>query len=267
MLDPAIAAHYALDLEAVRLDRDSLELERSQELLERFLPPPPCAVLDVGGGPGVYAAWLAERGYRVHLVDPVPLHVEEALDRGGFSAAVGDARALDAADGSFEAVLLMGPLYHLTARDERVQALREAARVVRPGGVVMAVGISRFASLLDSARSGWLADERFRAMVRADLATGQHRNPAPEERPEWFTTAYLHHPDELRAEVAASGLEVEAVLGIEGPGWLLVRQDQAQRAYVLEVARAVEAEPSLLGASAHLMAVGRRRVVKGGYPS
>ncbi len=224
MLDPAIAAHYALDLEAVRLDRDSLELERSQELLERFLPPPPCAVLDVGGGPGVYAAWLAERGYRVHLVDPVPLHVEEALDRGGFSAAVGDARALDAADGSFEAVLLMGPLYHLTARDERVQALREAARVVRPGGVVMAVGISRFASLLDSARSGWLA-----------------------------------------------GLEVEAVLGIEGPGWLLVRQDQAQRAYVLEVARAVEAEPSLLGASAHLMAVGRRRVVsrvvKGGHPS
>ena len=55
-----------------------LELLRTKEILSRLLPPPPAVVLDVGGGPGVYAAWLLARGYEVHLVDPVPLHVEQA---------------------------------------------------------------------------------------------------------------------------------------------------------------------------------------------
>jgi len=154
-----------------------------------------------GGGPGVYAEWLAGLGYRVHLLDPVARHVEEALAHASFTAALGDARHLEAGNASYDAVLLMGPLYHLTERADRLRALGEARRVVVPGGRVIAVGISRFASLLDGLRSGWLNDARFRAMVDHDLATGQHRNPAPDEHPEWFTTAYLHHPFELRASL------------------------------------------------------------------
>src|SRR6185503_17966358 len=104
---------------------------------------------------------------------------------------------------------------------------------------------------------GSLADARFRAMVYQDLETGQHRNPAPDERPEWFTNAYFHTPDELRAEVLAAGLEVEALLAIEGPGWLLAN-DPAARRFAIEVARAVEAEPSVLGVGSHVMAIARR---------
>lgn len=268
MLDPTIQAHYELGVEEPRLARDSpLEWVRTRELLSRYLPPAPASVLDVGGGPGVYAGWLAEQGYTVRLLDPVARHVAEAQARAEaqpahpFAAALGDARQLDSPDASHDAVLLMGPLYHLVEHSERLLALREARRVVRPGGRVLAVGISRFASLLDGLRLGWLGDPVFRAIVEQDLLTGQHRNPKIERRPEWFTTAYFHRPDELADELTAAGLTVEAVLGIEGPGWLIAgdgTDDPQQRAIVVEAARAVEQEPALLGASAHLMAIGRR---------
>jgi ubiquinone/menaquinone biosynthesis C-methylase UbiE len=268
MMDPTIRAHYELGVEQPRLARDSpLEWMRTRELLGRYLPAPPALVLDVGGGPGVYAGWLAGLGYTVRLIDPVPRHVAEAealalaQPEHPFAAVLGDARQLDAPDASYDAVLLMGPLYHLVERSDRLLALREARRVVRAGGRVLAVGISRFASLLDGLRFGWLGDPVFRAIVEQDLQTGQHRIPEIERRPEWFTTAYFHRPDGLADEITAAGLAVEAVLGIEGPGWLMGREgtdDPEQRAVLVEAARDVEQEASLLGASAHLMAVARR---------
>jgi ubiquinone/menaquinone biosynthesis C-methylase UbiE len=267
MFDPSIEAHYNLDVERPRLARESqLEWLRTRELLEGHLPAPPASVLDVGGGPGVYAGWLAERGYAVRLIDPIARHVAQAEDlaraqpRHTFTAALGDARRLEEADAAYDAALLMGPLYHLVERSDRLLALREARRVVRPGGTVVAVGISRFASLLDGLRHDWLADPQFRAIAEQDLKTGQHRNPDPDRRPEWFTTAYLHRPDELTKEVAEAGLVVEWVLGIEGPGWLIWHDrwdDPQKRTQLLDTARAVEAEPAVLGVSAHFMVIAR----------
>lgn len=252
--------HYGRGIELDRFASgySRIEFARTKELLERFLPAAPASVLDVGGGPGAYAAWLAQRGYRVHLVDPVPLHVEQAAARGGFTAALGDARRLDEADSRYDAVLLLGPLYHLTERAQRIGALAEACRVVRPGGIVAAAAISRFASLLDGLKYARLRDPAFRAIVERDLADGQHRNP--EHRPEWFTTAYFHRPEELAQELAEAGLTVEDTFGVEGPGWLLgqVWDDEEQRDSVLYAARAVERDPGLIGLSAHLLAVGRR---------
>jgi hypothetical protein len=118
--------------------------------------------------------------------------------------------------------------------------------------------ISRFVSLLDGLVNGWLGDSSFDAIVERDLAEGQHRNPS--NRAEWFMTAYFHHPDELREEVEDVGLTIQAIFGIEGPGWLL--QDKLEepdvRERVLRVAEAVEAEPTLVGASGHLLAVARK---------
>lgn len=156
MDEEAILAHHGTgyERECLGAGTSRIEFARTKELLQRFLPPPPAVVLDLGGGPGAYATWLADLGYRVHLVDSVPLHVDQAAEtaertRHPFTVEVGDARRLQQEDSSFDAALLLGPLYHLTERADRVQALAEAGRVVRSGGVVAASAISRFASLFD----------------------------------------------------------------------------------------------------------------------
>jgi hypothetical protein len=113
-------------------------------------------------------------------------------------------------------VLLLGPLYHLIEADDRLAALREARRVLTPGGVLAAATISRLASTFDGFGHGYLADPRFAAMVERDVRDGVHHNPEPEAHPEWFTTAYFHRPAEVRAEIEAAGLVVEALLAIEG---------------------------------------------------
>jgi ubiquinone/menaquinone biosynthesis C-methylase UbiE len=265
-IDPAIRRYYDRDREDGRLSRSGggqLERARTQELLQRFLPAPPSDVLDVGGGTGVYADWLADLGYRVHLVDPMALHVERAQARAAarttnpFTASVGDARSLDAPDAAVDAVLYLGPLYHLTERDDRLLALREARRVLRPGGTLCAVAISRFASLLDGLERGWLEDPEFRGIVERDLAEGQHRNPGGLDRPGWFTTAYFHRPEDLAAEIAEAGFGTPMLLGIEGPAlWFpSAWNDPAQRERTLFAARATEREPSLLGMNAHILAV------------
>ncbi|WP_410583166.1 hypothetical protein [Amycolatopsis sp. lyj-108] len=93
----------------------------------------------------------------------------------------------------------------------------EAHRVLRPGGLLLAAGISRFASTLDGPRTGAITDGTFEAIVQDDLLTGVHRNPDVQGRPEWFTLAYFHAPDELREEVRHSGFPDADVFAVEGP--------------------------------------------------
>lgn len=264
-VDPEILDHYRQTDEGARLQRGHGRLERirTEELLARHLPTRPAHVLDVGGGTGVYARWLAGRGYTVHVIDPVPEHVAQVLDPPAdrVTAALGDARSLEVPDASVDAVLLLGPLYHLTERADRVAALAEARRVVRPGGPVVAAVISRFAALLDGLSGGFLADPAFAAGVAESTGTGQHRNHTG--NPDYFTTAYFHHPDELLPELADAGLERVARYGIEGPGYWYPDlddrlEDPDRAALVLHAARTLESEVSTMGISAHLLAVGHR---------
>ena len=137
------------------LGPSQLEFERSKELLGRFLRQPPARVVDVGGAAGAYGFWLASLGYEVHLVDATSRLVDEARRRNVLSphplasVSVGDARRLSIADESSDVVLLLGPLYHLPERPDRMAALHEARRVLRKNGVVFVAGISRYAATLD----------------------------------------------------------------------------------------------------------------------
>ena len=166
--------------------------------------------------------------------------------------------ALPFGDASADMVLFCLVLEHMEAL---APPLREARRVLRPGGLVLAAAISRFASTLDGIHARALADPSFARIAADDVLTGEHRND-PHERPEWFTTAYFHHPDELWEELAVAGFAVEGVLAVEGvasflrdEAWWL--EDEQRRAALLDAIRSVEQEPSVLGASAHLLAVGR----------
>lgn len=262
----AIVRHYEAEIreeDRITIGLGQLELLRTQEILRRHLPSAPAEILDVGGATGVHASWLARDGYRVHIVDVTPRHVEKVradLASIGVTAELGDARNLEVADDTFDVVLLFGPLYHLVDRDDRIRALREARRVMRPGGIVAAAAINRFASLFSGLAFEMLTEPEFRAIVERDLREGQHRNPG--RRPEWFTTAFFHHPDELETELEAGGLTLLELVGVEGlAGWLpsLAPQWETEtgREAILFAARATEAEPSLLGVSAHLIAVAR----------
>lgn len=265
-----IREYYGAGIEGARLRTGSgkLELERTRELMSRFLPPAPAVVYDVGGGTGIHAFWLAKKRYRVRLLDVVPVHIDMALTAmaAGASpaldeAVVGDARSLPWPDESADAVLLLGPLYHLTERGDRQAALRESGRVLRPGGVLLAAAISRFASALDGIKERYLFDPDFAAIVERDLADGRHVNPTG--KPEYFMDTHFHHPDELRGEVEKAGFEVDGVFGIEGPGWLAADFDvwwdrPSRKARLLHLARRLESEPALLGLSAHLLAAARK---------
>jgi SAM-dependent methyltransferase len=251
-----VLAYYRLGGETTRLTAGAgrIEFIRTWDVLTRTLPSPPADLLDVGGATGIYAAPLAAAGYRVHVVDPVPEHVAASAAHPGVTAELGDARALPVGGASVDAVLLLGPLYHLLDRADRVRAWREAGRVVRPGGVVVAALVTRFASLWDGFAREFLAEPGYREVIDHALATGEHRPP---DGTGWFATAYFHHPDDVPGEITEAGLTHERTVLVEGPLWLMTEPLAAEET-ILELLRKVEEEPSLLGSSSHLLAIARR---------
>jgi SAM-dependent methyltransferase len=266
--DPELAAmraYYDRGRELGRLSESlgPLEFERTKEIILRCLPPPPAVVADIGGGPGAYALWLAQLGYQVRHRDLMPLHVGQVTEAAGgdhrIESAVADARDLDLPDESADAVLLLGPLYHLDRRRDRLQALAEARRVVRPGGHVFAAAISRWAPRMDDI----LRRRQYETVPAAEAALGQIERTGrlPPFRPGSFC-GYAHRPGQLRAELAASGFQVIDLVCVEGPAFLLddlaerLADDEGRRV-VLETARALERVPELLGIGPHLLATAR----------
>ena len=254
----AISAYYGRGGEVERLNagRGRLEFLRTQDVLRRLLPPAPVPVLDVGGGAGVHARWLATDGYRVRLVDPIPLHVQHAGAIAGVDAVLGDARQLDEADDVYQATLVLGPLYHLPDRRDRVTALREAARVTAPGGIVVAATISRYAGLYDTLVRGRYVEPEVRRITDTEVVTGVHE-PFDQDL---FTLAYFHHPGEILAEFAEAGLVGAARYAVEGGAWLFADRDgwldgDERTSALLDALRCVEQEPSMFGISSHLLTV------------
>ena len=255
----AMQAYDARGQEGERLSAGAgrLEFLRTVEVIERTLPSAPAAVADIGGGPGRYTDWLLDLGHTVIHRDVVVDHVEQVLSRHpGVDARIGDARWLDVPDDSVDAVLLLGPLYHLPDRAGRVLALREARRIVRDGGFVYAAAISRWAARLDEILVQRLHETRPKLLEVVDQAerTGWLR-PAHEAA---FTCA-THTPADLRSELVEAGLRVESLVSLEGIAFALADLDERlndpdQRALVLDTVRRVESVPDLLGVGPHLLA-------------
>ena len=218
-LDPEVLAYYDRGEERGRLAAEpSLELVRTPRLLlDRYLPPAPARILDVGGGAGVRACVAGgPRSSRSPDRPGVPARRTGAVPLAASRRTCGDAHHLPEADASWDAVLLLGPLYHLVERADRVRALAEARRVCRPGGVVLAAAISRYASTFDGFFRGFVDElRRSRRSPTDDLRERRATATATRRTRACFTTAYFHSSQNSWKRWQ-SGLAPGPVLPVEG---------------------------------------------------
>jgi ubiquinone/menaquinone biosynthesis C-methylase UbiE len=241
-----------------------LELARVQDLLSRYLPPPPAAVADIGGGPGVHASWLQQRGYDVQLIDPVERHIVQATEA-GISAVQGDARQLPWDDEEFDGTFVAGPMYHLREASDRQLALREATRVTKLGGFVAVVAINRAANLIGSTLANTL-------IQRQGVVTEILRDGFSPQNERMAETTY-HTVAQLRSELMNSGLRGVTIHGLTGPGgWLTVMIDAHYQGQplpdslrepdplrtALECSRLADRHPELVQSSSLLFGIGQR---------
>jgi SAM-dependent methyltransferase len=263
----AVATHYDLHAEREweRLERHRTEYAVTLRALAEHLPPPPARILDVGSGPGRYAIALAQQGYFVTLVDlsrrSLDLAQLKAAEAGIFLSSVYQADAADLPDAftaSFDAVLLLGPLYHLLSEEARLRAVRGACRALVPGGVVYAAFISRYAPLRDVAihSPGWIIDnpERFAQLVDHGL------NPAGASNS--FTDSYFAHPSEIIPLMETGGFSTRRLIALEG---LVAGHEETVNELEGETWEAwvdlnyrLGHDPVVYGAADHLLYIGRR---------
>ena len=277
-IDAEVLSAYNAGIERDRLSRGLglIEFARTKEILLETLPAAPAVVYDIGGGTGDYTRWLAAQGYEAHLFDISPTNIEIAQEEAQAGAPalaameVADARAVARPDASADAVLLMGPLYHIVQREDRVLALREALRLLKPGGMLYAAGITRYASLLWActtygSANRLLDDPAYRAMLEREVLDGQHIRPV--KYPGLIGRSFFHEPGELAAEIGEAGFVGADVRGVVGPGWLAPElddmwADKTARESILFAVRLVDRAPALLGLSTHILAVAVKPVDK-----
>lgn len=253
---PLVQAAYARGRETGRLDqqRNRVEAERTKNLIAERLPEPGSFVLDVGGGPGYYAAWLRDRGYRVVLADIVETHARQA-DHSGIPALVADATALPLPPGHADAVVLLGPLYHLVNPNGRARALAESYRVLRPGGILFAAGLSRWAKAATRGADGEPHTPDDARHLAAIMIRGYDAHGG-----DWHACTYHHTPAELAAEIEHAGFTCPEILGIEGPlGAALARHDPDLTDTALQLAAEAQREAPAL--SIHLLAIAAKLAV------
>ena len=262
---------YNNGAEIGRLERGLgiVEFHRTKEILSRYIDGGK-VIYDIGGGIGRYAAWLAKKGNEVHLIELAENAVEYAkanmMQDCHFIAETGNALKVNRPDESADVVLLMGPLYHLRNREDRLQSLREAFRVLKKGGLLMAAGISKFSSMtwglsVYGEKNDFIDDPVFCNMVKGEMTTGDHVRP--KEYPKFIAEAYFTTSEEMKSEIAKAGFAVEKAIAVEGCIWFTPHlqekwEDEASRERLLDIVRITESEPEMMGMSPHFLVVAKK---------
>lgn len=263
---------YNAGAEKGRLERGlgKVELYRTKEILKKYITNTNNIIYDIGGGIGIYSSWLAEMKNEVHLLELAPSAVEYAAENQNenntFIAEVCDARKTNRNDESADIVLLMGPLYHLQNRDDRLQVLSEAKRVLKKNGLLFSVGISKFSSTTWALSTygkdnNILDDDAFNNMIENELSSGIHIRP--KEYPYFIAQAYFHTPLGLQREIEEVGFETIEKHAIEGLVWFTPYlsekwEDTNSRERLLSIVRQTENEEEIMGMSPHFMVVSRK---------
>ena len=250
-----------------RLDRHRLEFAVTQRILKDYLPPPPASVLDIGGGPGRYSILLAQRAYRVTLVDLSKSCLDFAKAKAreanvqleGFLHA--NATNLSSLENeSFDVALLFGPLYHLIHLDDRKRAIREARRILKRNGVMFATLITRYAPVRWTARYEPVSQdnlERSQQVLQTGMWTGR-----VDAYKFGQADAYFVRPSEIRPLMEAEGFQTLGLIGCE-PAASMVEEGISELSGEMfgtwvEINYNLGKDPDALGASEHLVYIGKR---------
>lgn len=230
-----------------------LEFAHMTELLIRYFPKAPSKICDIGGAAGDYAFYFAKLGYESHLLDLVPRHIDQAKERAKTenyvdtkNFIIGDALDLPYNDNSFDAIFLSGPLYHLPERNDRLKALKEAKRVLKPKGIITAYSIGRYATLFYGVSTGMIYEHEFVKKLKKEVETGLRYKYSDDQGV--LDNAYFHFSEELKEEFEDAGFNIKAVHGVIGAGWMAPNFDkewenEESRNAILDVARMCENIP------------------------
>jgi SAM-dependent methyltransferase len=261
-----IAASYdrGVEDEEARLERQQLEYDLTWRYLTRYMPPTG-SILEIGAGTGRYTLALCRRGYTITAVDLSAALLERCRQRieasrldGQVQFVVADARDLHAVPTTaFDAVLLMGPLYHLVFEEDRREAVRQAADRLRSGGLLFSTFLSRLGVLGDLMRRvpEWI--ERGQE-VRFLLDRGRR----PDDLPRGGFRGYFARVPEIRPLHEALGIHTIVLAGVEPA---ISADDESynklqapRRDLWLDLLFEVSSDEAIVGASRHLLYVGRK---------
>ncbi|SNY99487.1 class I SAM-dependent methyltransferase [Flagellimonas pacifica] len=258
-----IELFYNKASEETRLNKGMgiFEFERVKSLMEKYISSPSSTIIDVGGGTGKYSEWLAKKGHQVHLVEPVSKHLKIAQNRANklknkFSVHLGESRKLAFSNNYADLIILHGPLYHLQNEKDRVLTIKEAKRVLKNDGIILAFAINYTGSTLVGLLSGLIHKRTFFEMCKEELTTGIH-NP-PDDFPWILAEAYYHKPPQLKDEFVSQELSHLNTYAVEGMAWLdkdffVNMLNDKRKETLLELIQITENDPYLLPFSPHMM--------------
>ncbi|MEU2956970.1 class I SAM-dependent methyltransferase [Streptomyces xanthochromogenes] len=261
-----VARHYESFSEGPRLQRSRvrrLEFDTTLHVLQTQLPPR-SAVLELGAGHGAYSFRLAQAGYQVTATDLVEVNVEAmkalaAEDSRLDSVEIRQADAtnlLDVREAEYDAVLCLGPFYHLRTRELRRRCLLESRRVVRDGGLVAVSYINREFAVNYLLKTGKrVTADQYDSLMEPD----DERVDYPDE---FFNVAHFSTQDAVESELAACGFKILTHAGTDGVGGFFPEtleglDEQAYqdfRSYHLKTCT----QPSGRGASSHCLVIARK---------
>ena len=251
-----------------RILRCPLEFIRTKDIISRYLPEKPIKIIDLCGASGHYSYWLAQKGHEVHLMDLSERHTNEAKNNESkynthlASICRGDARDVKWEDETFDMVLLMGALYHLQEREDRLQCLKETYRILKNGGTAIFAYISRYASMLDGFLCGFVNDRTFLNIMDMDILTERHNNPDNKEG--YFTNAFFHSTEDIYNELISTRYCDIMLYAVEGFGGLIkneeyLKEDDKLKG-LLHYIRLTEQNMEMIGISPHQLVTCKKHI-------
>lgn len=247
-----------------RLERHRIEYEITKRVLEEFINDE-SEVLDVGGGPGRYSIHLAQKGHKVTLIDLSEKLIEQAIDNAAKAGVVinqfikGNVLNLETTlpNKRFDAVLCMGPMYHLLEEDERKEAIRQCLNLLKPGGILIVAFISAYAPIVDCLKSFPNKIRENKKYLLQYLSDGRNNKESG------FTDAYFINPNNIETFFSEFGIESIRLMATECLGALcenlLMHLSEEDFHEWIDLFYEISDNKVLWGSCEHLLFIGRKR--------